>query len=60
MAQIPNATATSADEGRGIDELKERIMKLLHEHKRTLPKSDDDYSPDYSGTEALPAYIPML
>jgi nucleolar GTP-binding protein len=65
MEKIPNAAATSADEGWGIDELKERMIKVLRDHKRSLPAADDDYSSqgknrNKSNSDDLPAYIPML
>lgn len=65
MEKIPNAAVTSADEGWGIDELKERMIKILRDHKSSLPAADGDYSTqgenrNKSDGDDLPAYIPML
>jgi nucleolar GTP-binding protein len=59
MERIPGATQTSADEGWGIDELKDRLAQLLKEHKRTLPTARSATHCERS-EEDKPAYIQML
>ena len=59
MERIPGATQTSADEGWGIDELKDRLAQLLKEHKRTLPTARGPAHREKS-EEDKPEYIQML
>lgn len=59
LERIPGATQTSADEGWGIDELKDRLAQLLKEHKRTLPAARSPERRDKS-EEDKPEYIQML